>query len=897
MTFRHPWLLLVAIPLLAVVVAVVRYGSRTVPRKQHRLAVALRIVSVLALGLAIAQPMLVRGVDQRSVLFLLDRSDSIGTESRMEQERLVSDALGAARIDDQSAVAVFGTSLQVDQSIAFGRTPTAVLTEVDGSATDLEGALRSAASLLPTEGSRRIVVVTDLVETVGSARTVAAELADAGIAVDVVTLESARSADALVESVVVPPAVREGDRVPVEVSIRSTTAGPGRLVVRAGDQRIELPVEIDEGRTVVSVELEARSPGFLPVSVELETDFDTRPENDTAEGITRVLGAARVAIVEGKSGEAGELAAALVAAGLGVETRASIPDAAGLLEFDAVVLVNVDRPTNAESEALAGYVEDLGRGLVVIGGDQAFGLGDYHQTPLEAILPVSSNPDDLIRRQPVAQVLVIDTSGSMAACHCNSSNPETGVNKTDISRAGAEAAINALSGSDKVGLLAFSSGFDWMLPLGPKPGEATISDAVGRLNPNGDTEIAPALREALKALEGVPEDLRHIVLFTDGWDPNEANLLPIVRDIADAGITLSVLGTGEGPGIQLQRMAEIGGGRYYPGSDINEVPEIFVEETLTVARNLATEGTFLPALGAFSPVTENLTQAPPLLGYVLTKAKGSASIPLQIGQSDPLMATWQRGLGRVTAWTSDATTRWSANWVDWNGYVDFWGELVRDVLPAGRDNPPSVRVDGGVLRVQLSDPNLSDDATAVARVRLPDGETVAIPLSRTGIDTFAGETRAASAGAYWVAVTVDSPDGSGYTSGSGAVSSYQEEFAFREADPSLGGDLASVTGGRLDPEATALFDEAPVQGSAQLPIWPWLVAAALALFMIDVALRRLVLGEGDIEDWRMGVTSERKRERVRAAEVSERRKQDESSAAEVASDSETLQRLMRRKSR
>ena len=35
--------------------------------------------------------------------------------------------------------------------------------------------------------------------------------------------------------------------------------------------------------------------------------------------------------------------------------------------------------------------------------------------------------------------------------------------------------------------------------------------------------------------------LRHIVLFTDGWDPNEANLVPLARQIADAGITLSVL--------------------------------------------------------------------------------------------------------------------------------------------------------------------------------------------------------------------------------------------------------------------------------------------------------------------------------------------------------------------
>ena len=105
----------------------------------------------------------------------------------------------------------------------------------------------------------------------------------------------------------------------------------------------------------------------------------------------------------------------------------------------------------------------------MIGGDQAYGLGDYHETPLESVLPVSSNPDDLVRRQPVAEVLVIDTSGSMGACHCDmGAASEGGVVKTDIARAGAELAIEALSDCDRVGVLTFTSGTDWVIPLAPR---------------------------------------------------------------------------------------------------------------------------------------------------------------------------------------------------------------------------------------------------------------------------------------------------------------------------------------------------------------------------------------------------------------------------------------------
>ena len=151
-----------------------------------------------------------------------------------------------------------------------------------------------------------------------------------------------------------------------------------------------------------------------------------------------------------------------------------------LLRYDAAVLVNVPAPSPEVSETLRGFVEDLGRGLVVVGGDQAYGLGDYQDTQLEDLLPVQSNPDDLIRRQPLTEVLVIDTSGSMAACHCRDETfVEGGVNKTDISRAGAQLAIEALSSEDRVGVVAVSSGTRWVLPGRATAGSDRSGGGVG----------------------------------------------------------------------------------------------------------------------------------------------------------------------------------------------------------------------------------------------------------------------------------------------------------------------------------------------------------------------------------------------------------------------------------
>ena len=38
--------------------------------------------------------------------------------------------------------------------------------------------------------------------------------------------------------------------------------------------------------------------------------------------------------------------------------------------------------------AINSYVQNLGGGLVVVGGEQSYGVGRYNRTPLEEALPV-----------------------------------------------------------------------------------------------------------------------------------------------------------------------------------------------------------------------------------------------------------------------------------------------------------------------------------------------------------------------------------------------------------------------------------------------------------------------------------------------------------------------------
>lgn len=205
-------------------------------------------------------------------------------------------------------------------------------------------------------------------------------------------------------------------------------------------------------------------------------------------------------------------------------------------------------------------------------------------------------------------------------------------------------------------------------------------------------------------------------------------------------------------------------------------------------------------------------------------------------------------------------------------------------------------MEAGTLGITYDAGESAVGASAVATVRSPSGEARIVPLNQSGESTFSGSVAALEPGAYWVAVSLERSDGSNLVSSAGAVSGYAEEFAFREPDLVTFNAAAETTGGRMNIVPEMAFDEAPARGAALQSLAPWLLAAALALFFVDVALRRLVFSTDDVGEWRAGVQSETRRERRRIDKVIEESKEAEAPPP-VVSGSETLERLMRRKRR
>ncbi|MBW3642452.1 MAG: VWA domain-containing protein [Actinobacteria bacterium] len=834
-----------------------------VGRRQGRLAMAARAAVAGLVLVAMSGFELPRPRDRVATVFLVDASDSLGQAGKAAAVSWAQDALAAQPPGSLAGVALFGGDARLELTVQERATLLNPTVHIDGDRTDLAGALRLAGAVLPADARRRVVVISDGRATEGDATAEAERLRATGIQVDVHTVARAGGVDVAVSSVDVPALARAGETVPLSATVTATTAGPARLTTRRNGEVVdERTVELDAGTNVVALPAVAGEPGLERYQVEVAASGDAVAENDAAFGAVQVEGPARVLVAEGSPGEGATLAAALRSGGIpaDVVAAATLPALDQLATYQATVLVDVDvralAPTQVADLGVA--TRDLGRGLVVTGGDRSYALGGYLDSPLEELLPVISDVLDPKRRASVAEVLAIDTSGSMGACHCaeganglatgGNFGGQGGVDKTDISRSAAARSIAALARSDEVGVLAFNTEQRWVIDLQQLPTEDVVREGLGRLTPAGGTDVSRTLETAAESLRESKARLKHVVLFTDGFTAQGAldGLADQAAALFEEGITVSVLATGEGSARELEAVAEAGGGRFYPGRDLQQIPQIMQEETVLASRDFVNEGEFLPEVVSSAAPVAGLRSSPPLFGYVATTAKPLSRTLLRIGaDADPLLASWQAGLGRVTAWTSDASDRWSQAWAGWEGYVPFWATTVKDTFAPGGSDAGGVRahVADDMVRVTVEAAGAwPDDATAVARIAGPDRQGEEVRLERTSASTFAAEVPAVRAGSYAIGAAVSAGGATLFSSATVATQSYSPEYQLGPAQPEALAELSAITGGRGEIAAGAAFEPADLPvGRGRVPLAGWLLLAAALAWPLAVALSRLAL--------------------------------------------------------
>src|SRR5439155_4945864 len=323
---------------------------------------------------------------------------------------------------------------------------------------------------------------------------------------------------------------------------------------------------------------------------------------------------------------------------------ASLPASAAAYQgYDGVVLDDVPATTlsRAQEKALRDAVYNDGLGIVAVGGSYSFGEGSYAHTPLEDALPVVSVSTPRRVTEPLALMLVIDKSGSMA-------DDVDGVAKIDMVKVAASSALDKLAAGDAVGVLAFDDSNHATVPFHILQGAADkehIRRQIGGLSADGDTYIYPALREAERAVLRVPTPYRHVVLLTDGQG-EDANFDQVIRRMHGEHITLSTIGVGQDVvQDELRHWAKLGGGLFHYVADPHDIPRIVVNEArYGTAGSSEVRGHIKLGVGAASPLLsalagEDLSHLP-IDVYDSALPKAAAQVAVQSGAGDPSLRSW-----------------------------------------------------------------------------------------------------------------------------------------------------------------------------------------------------------------------------------------------------------------
>ena len=874
-TFPLALLLLLLVPL----IAWMGWPVAGPARRRETVSLILRLVIVLCLIFSLAGLEIVQSGRNLAVVFLVDVSDSMSQEAIAAEAEYVRLAVEAMSPADQAAVVVFGADALVERSMSPVRELSAITSAPVTSQTDLAEAVQLGLALFPSGYAKRMIVLSDGAQTSGDVFEAAKFATASDVQIVVLPLVDQTGAEALITSVDLPTHLRPGEQFDLNVSVQANEPTRAVIQVLGGDQVLyQQTHDVRRGSQTFNLPLTAGEPGFVNYQVQISPELDSFYQNNRLDAYSQVEGPPKILMVAPDPGEplpSGEprpdetsaLLGALQAANFQVElippTR--LPsDLPTLAQYDSVVLVDVPARSlgNNQMENLQSYVHDLGGGLVVVGGPTSYGVGGYFQTPLEAALPVDMQIKDEQRRPTLGIVFIIDHSGSM-------SDRSGGVEKLELAKEAAARSIELLFPSDRVGVVAFDDVASWVVPMTDLSDPAHVSSAIGSIRSGGGTDIMAGLQAMANVFPEDPAKVKHVILLTDGGaDPTGIPEL-VQRLYQENGITLSTVGVGNDAAPFLEDLALLGAGRYHFTNDASSIPNIFTEETSLATRAYIVEESFFPTLVNSSPILTGIDEVPRLHGYIASSPKDLAQVILQSDKEDPILATWQYGLGRSVAFTSDATGRWARDWSGWDGFPTFWVQAVRYTIGASTNTAleMSVEAEGEEARLVLDANSLTgqflNGYQVEANIVAPDGTAQAVSLKQIAPGRYEAFFDPTEQGVYLIHFSGKSGEGqnsNSFAETTGWALSYSPEYKRIESDPDLLLRLATVSGGKVaSPDPAEAFAHDLKATRAARPIWPGLLLLAALLLPFDIAVRRLLITRQDmvrLSEWtleRLGV--------------------------------------------
>jgi Ca-activated chloride channel homolog len=797
------------------------------------MCLALKCAAFAALAIALADPWAALRVERLAVTVLIDTSASMPLESVQRGEAMLRD-LVRKNTGAELRLITFAEHpklLEVPAQANQVHIPQGVDPK-EGLATNLEDALQLAVSTFPSQGARRILLISDGNENRGHALTEALRVRERGVVVYTAPAGGTAPIPVKVESVASPQDVFSGEHFTMSLRLESGGELKTRVWITSQGQEIgSTTADLRPGSNLVDVDARISTSGVSLMQVHMSSAGAEQVLVSQAVTVRRP----RILYVSGGGETSAPLLATLKKADVDVEMATAFPVIHPARDWDAVILDNYPDHELApdEDSALERYVH-AGGGLIFIAGDSNAKLAMEPKTPFEKMLPIRSQPPP---EKPTAVVLVLDKSGSM-------SGP-----KIEMARDAARASIKTLRPIDIIGVISFDETFNWVIPPEPAGGLEDKSKLINQITANGGTKIYQAVQSAYEAIVDEKATHKHIILLTDGVStPGTQEDFPrLEREAFAHHVTISTIGVGDYINRDLlDELARKTRGKSHFVENPESIPQIINAEVKST-EDLAIQERPVRAVRV-RPVefTDGIdfAKAPRLLGFVQAEAKDGTETILRVDGKKPLLVRWRYGLGRVIAFMSDAKSRWAAPWVRWESFGTLWPQMVRDaahrdrtvragVRPGTREGEAVVFYDVLADAGNPAGVTLNPEAAPHILVEVPGESPRSLPLEETSPGHFEARIPADQGGLYRI------------VSGSSELVLPEAGF-YHESDETrpqainttLLSEISRVTGGRMHPSIDQLLTDKGSLVRERKPLWPYWLVLALALNLLEVALRK-----------------------------------------------------------
>jgi len=830
--------------LIPIVVALTLFRAKRLFRLaawRRRLIIALRVVVVILLIFGISGFGLKTVSDSTTTVFVVDSSDSAANSKRAAED-FIKKAIKSKKPYDKVAIVNFGTNTAVETVPSEKVNFTSLQTEINGKFTDIEQALKNAASLIPAEDRKRIVLISDGEENAGDALKAVKALAGQDISLDVYSIGDEIGDEVLIKKIDVPEMLRLNDKFEVSIKIGSNVKTAGKLKIFRDRELVnEINIDIQKGDNNFVFSDTALKGGVVTYSVEVEAVDDTLNQNNKMSAFSYIEDKAKILVIHDNDMGGSDLAKIMETdADVQVTEPESVPsDMESLQKYDGFIISNVSAEKLSDKflDNLEVCIKHLGKGLLVTGGGESYALGGYYKTALERVLPVNMDIKTKEEDPNLGLVLVIDKSGSMA-------DGQYGVSKVELAKEAAIRASEALTSNDMIGVIGFDDAFKWVVKTRKADDLKAIQNNIATIRADGGTSILPALEAAYLSLKDVDTKLKHIILLTDG-QAEKSGYNELLDKIREAKITLSTVAVGDGADIPLLKtLASRGNGRFYATDEFTDIPKIFAKETFLAGKTYLNNRTFTPKLSAYSPILSEIDSIPSLDGYVGTSAKSTARVIFSSDQDDPVLATWQYGLGRTAAWTSDAKGMWTSRWMQWEQSPRFWKNLISWLIQ--KKVKEDYAITGGILNgkgnLELTLPadERLENETVEAAIVSPEGKEEIVKLEPISPGVYRGNFKGDETGVYIANVSISSNGETVKNISSGIMIPYSPEYdRIEKSKNNVLEKLALEGGGRILKNPEEVFSGELKKTVAINDMTNILLALILILLILDIALRRL----------------------------------------------------------